>query len=148
MIRRLVPALTLAAVAACSHNSTSGSAIQPGSPNASAADGGRGGGRGGPGGAGRADLALLRGITLSADQQQRIDTIRARHRTQMEQLRQQNGGDRDAARTQMRTLMEQQQAEIRAVLTPEQQAQFDQNAAEGRTRMERGGGRPGGAPPQ
>jgi Spy/CpxP family protein refolding chaperone len=44
--------------------------------------------------------------------------------------------------------MEKQQAEIRAVLTPDQQRQFDQNAAEARDRMERGGGRPGGVPPR
>jgi protein CpxP len=153
MARTLVPVLSLAVLlAACSHNSTpAGSTIEPGAPNGSVAAGrdGRGpGGRGGPGGgAGRGDQMLLRGITLSADQQQRIDTIRARYRPQMEQMRQQSGGDRDAARTQMRTMMEKQQAEIRAVLTSEQQAQFDRNAAEMRARTERGGGRPGGAPP-
>jgi Spy/CpxP family protein refolding chaperone len=65
-------------------------------------------------------------------------------------MRQQNaaGGDREAVRTQMRATMEKQQAEIRAVLTPDQQRQFDQNAAEARDRMERGGGRPGGVPPR
>ena len=157
MARRLVSALTLAALlAACSRNtSTAGSTIDPGSPNASTTDAGRDGragpgGPGGRGGFGRADQALLRGITLSADQQQRIDTIRTRYRTQMEQMRQQNsaGTDRDAARGQMRSMMEKQQAEIRAVLTADQQRQFDQNLAEMRGRMERGGGRPGGAPPR
>jgi Spy/CpxP family protein refolding chaperone len=148
MARSLVPVLSLAALlAACSHNSPGGSTIEPGAPNASVADGRGRGGSGGPGGSGRAEQALLRGITLSADQQQRIDSIRTRYRAQMEQMRQQNGGDRDAARTQMRTTMEKQQAEIRAVLTTDQQTQFDQNVAEMRSRMERGGGRPGGAPP-
>lgn len=148
MARSLVPVLTLAALlAACSHNSPpADTTIAPGGPNASTADAGRGG----PGGrgAGRGDQAqaLFRGITLSADQQQRIDTIRTRYRTQMEQMR--NSGDRDAMRSQMRPLMEKQQAELRAVLTPDQQQQFDQNAAEVRTRMERGGGRPAGAPPE
>jgi hypothetical protein len=152
MARSLVPVLSLAALlAACSHNSTAGSTIEPGSPNASVADGrdGRGpGGRGGAGGFGRADQALLRGITLSADQQQRVDSIRTRYRAQMDQMRQQqqSGGDRDAARSQMRTMMEKQQAEIRAVLTSDQQTQFDQNLAELRSRMQQGG-RPGGAPP-
>jgi Spy/CpxP family protein refolding chaperone len=155
MARSLVPVFSLAVLmAACSHNtSTAGSTIEPGAPSASAADAGRGGrgpGRGGPGGPRgfRGDQALLRNITLSADQQQRIDTIRARYRTQMEQMRQQSGGDRDAMRGQMRTMMEKQQAEIRDVLTPDQQRQFDQNVADMRSRMERGGGRPGGAPLQ
>jgi protein CpxP len=131
MARSLVPVLTLAALlAACSHNSP-GSTIEPG----------------GPAGAGRADQALLRGITLNADQQQRVDSIRTRYRAQMDQMRQQQGGDRDAARTQMRATMERQQAEIRAVLTPDQQTQFDQNVAEMRNRTQQGGGRPGGAPP-
>jgi Spy/CpxP family protein refolding chaperone len=149
MARSLVPVLTLAALlAACSHNSAP-STIEPGRPNASVADGrdGRGGGLGGPGGAGRMDQALLRGVTLSPDQQQRVDSIRTRYRAQMDQMRQQQSGDRDAARTQMRATMEKQQAEIRAVLTPDQQTQFDQNVAEMRNRMQQGGGRPGGAPP-
>jgi periplasmic protein CpxP/Spy len=151
MARSFVPLLSLAALlAACSHNTTTaGSTIEPGAPNATVAEGreGRGrGGPGGPGGFGRADQALLRGITLSADQQQRIDSIRTRYRTQMEQMRQQQGGDRDAMRTQMRATMDKQQAEIRAVLTPDQQTQFDQNVAEMRNRMQQGGGRPGTGP--
>jgi protein CpxP len=149
MARSLVPVLSLAALlAACSHNSTTaGSTMEPGAQRATVADGRGPGGRGGPGG-GRADQALLRGITLSADQQQRVDSIRTRYRAQAEQMRQQGGtADRDAMRTQMRTSMERQQAEIRAVLTPDQQTQFDQNVAELRNRMQQGGGRPGGAPP-
>lgn len=152
MARSLVPVLSLAVlIAACSHNtSTAGSTIEPGAPTTSVSDAGRDGrgmGRGGPGGA-RADQALFRNISLSADQQQRIDTIRSRYRAQMEQMRQQSGGDRDAMRGQMRTMMEKQQAEIREVLTPDQQRQFDQNVADMRARIERGGARPGGAPPK
>ena len=123
MARSLVPALSLAALlAACSHNSTTArSTIEPGAPNASVADGRDGRGPGGRGGFGRADQALLRGITLSADQQQRIDSIRTRYREQADQMRQQGGtADRDAMRAQMRTTMEKQQAEIRAVLTTDQ----------------------------
>ena len=141
MARSLVSVLSFAAlIAACSTNSPpQSSTIQPGSPNASTADAGRDGrgrgGPGGPGGIGRADQALLRNITLSADQQQRVDTIRARYRTQMEQMRGQNSGDRDANRSQMRTMMEKQQAEIRDVLTPDQQRVYDQNVADLRARM-------------
>lgn len=126
MAHRLVSILSLAALlAACSQNS---SRMEPGSANGSVAGRGRGGGRGG-------DQALLRGITLSADQQQRVDAIRARYRSQMDQTRQ-GGGDR----TQMRSMMEQQQADIRAVLSPDQQAQFDRNVAEMRSQSNQGGG--------
>lgn len=147
MARSLVPVLSLAALlAACSHNSTTaGSTIEPGAANGSVADVRGPGGRGGRD-FGRAEQVLLRGITLSADQQRRVDSIRASYRTQMDQMRQQSGGDRDATRTQMRTMMERQQADIRAVLTPDQQTQFDQNVAEMRSRMQQGG-RPGGMPP-
>ena len=150
MARSLVPVLSLAALlAACSHNSTTaGSTIEPGTANASVADGRDGRGPGGRGGRdfGRADQMLFRGITLSADQQRRVDSIRTTYRAQMDQMRQQqSGGDRDAARSQMRTMMERQQADIRAVLTPDQQTQFDQNVAEMRNRMQQGG-RPGAGP--
>jgi protein CpxP len=149
MIRKVVPVLSIAALlAACSTNTPpSGSTVSAGSPSASTApiDGNRDGrGPGGRGGFGRGDQAMLRGITLSADQQQRVDSIRTSYRTQMEKMR--TSGDREAMRAQMRPLMEKQQADIRAVLTADQQRQFDQNAAEMRSRMEQGG-RPGGAPP-
>jgi Spy/CpxP family protein refolding chaperone len=93
---------------------------------------GRGGRNGGP----REEM-LLRGITLSSDQQQRVDAIRARYRTQMETARQSGSVDRAA----MRDMMEKQTAEIRAVLTADQQATFDRNVADMRARMEQGGGR-------
>jgi Spy/CpxP family protein refolding chaperone len=138
MARSLVPVLTIAALlAACSHNNNSAGSMAPGSPNSTVAEGR--GGPGGRGGAGRADQMLLRGITLSADQQQRVDTIRARYRGQMDQMRQQGSGDREANRTQMRTMMEKQAADIRAVLTPDQQTVYDQNMAEMRSRMQQGG---------
>jgi Spy/CpxP family protein refolding chaperone len=132
MARSLVPVLSIAALfAACSHNSPpSSTTLRPDAPSASTADGGRGRG-GGPG----RDLALLRNITLGADQQQRVDTIRTRYRTQMEQLRGQSAGDREAIRMQMRALMEKEMAEIRGVLTPDQQHVFDQNVADLRARM-------------
>ncbi|HEY2065876.1 MAG TPA: hypothetical protein VGG84_07925 [Gemmatimonadaceae bacterium] len=134
MTFRLVPIVAVALLAACSHNNPN-STLYPGS--ASASTSGDGGGRRGPGG--RGDEMLLRGITLSSDQQQRVEAIRSRYRSQMEQMRQQSGGDRTAMRDQMRSTMEKQMSEIRAVLTDDQQRQFDQNVAEMRAR--RGGQR-------
>jgi Spy/CpxP family protein refolding chaperone len=124
-----------AALAACASNSRNTDSIQPGG-SASRSEGGR------RGGGGRADEQLLRNISLSDDQRQRIDAIRSRYRAQMEQSRQQSGGDRSA----MREAMQQEQTEIRNVLTPDQQRQFDQNVADMRNRMQQGGGR--GGPPQ
>ncbi len=150
-----LPLFTVAALlAACASNSrNSDTTMQPGQSAPSRADSQRGdpggpGGRG-RGGAGRADAMLLRGVTLSTDQQQRVDSIRTRYRTQMDQARQQNGsGDRSAARGQMRTMMERQQAEIRAILRPDQQRVFDQNVTDMRSRRQQGGGRPGAPPLQ
>lgn len=132
MTCRLVPVLAVALLAACHHNSAD-PAVYPDSPSASAA--GDSGGRRGPGG--RGEEMLLRGVTLSSDQQQHIESIRARYRAQTEQMRQQSGGDRAAMRDQMRSTMERQIAEIRAVLTEDQQRQFDQNVAEVRARRNR-----------
>ena len=147
MTRSTITVLALAAaLGACSHKSTTSTpAPSAATTTGATADGGRRG-PGGPGGPGRRDEMLMRGITLSADQQQRIDSIRASYRTQMDQLRQQGGGDREAMRGQMRPLMERQPADIRAVLTPDQQTTFDQNVAEMRSRMQQGGGR--GGPPR
>jgi Spy/CpxP family protein refolding chaperone len=44
----------------------------------------------------------------------------------------------------MRTLMQQQSADIRNVLTPDQQAIYDKNLAAMRANMQQGGGQPGG----
>jgi Spy/CpxP family protein refolding chaperone len=143
MIRRIVPVIAIAALlGACSSNSNN--MPEPGSPNTSRTDdqggpgrGGRGGNGGGPGGGARMEEMLLRGITLSSDQQQRIESIRASYRSQMEQSRQSGNTDRAA----MRTMMEKQQADIRGVLTADQQAQFDRNISEMRARQQQNGGR-------
>ncbi|MDB4884861.1 MAG: protein of unknown function Spy-related protein [Gemmatimonadetes bacterium] len=143
MIRRIVPVIAMAALlGACSSNSSNNP--EPGTVRPSRAGADRGpdaNGRGGPGGAGQREDMALRGITLTSEQQQRVDAIRANYRTQMEQARQQAGTDRAAMRQAMQPMMEKQQAEIRNVLTTEQQAQFDRNVAEMRARQQQGGGR-------
>ncbi|HEY2027264.1 MAG TPA: hypothetical protein VGG78_09655 [Gemmatimonadaceae bacterium] len=126
--RLIVPIFAAAVLAGCHHNNPN-STYYPGSASTSTVDGdGRRGG--GP----RGEEMLLRGITLSSDQQQRVDAIRARYRSQMDQMRQQSGGDRTAMRDQMRSTMERQMAEIRDVLNDDQRRQFDQNVAEMRSR--------------
>jgi hypothetical protein len=124
------------------------------------------GARRGPGGPGG---FLLRGITLSADQQKRLEALRpargeqgapqdpqrAKVRALMDEARDaRQRGDSAAAAAkfqQARTLMtqqrEQQVAQIRSILTAEQRVQFDKNVAEMKQREgERGqrGFGPGG----
>jgi len=104
----------------------------------------RDGGRRGMGGmnAERMEAMLFNGITLTASQQAQVDSIHARHRTEMQGLDPRNNpGDRD----KMRQMMQAHMAEIRAVLTPEQQAVFDQNVQQMRERREQ---RMGGTPPR
>lgn len=92
-------------------------------------DQGGGGGRGG-----RMMTALFQGITLTDAQQKQVDSIRTAYRPQM-----QSAGQDRAAR---RDLMQKQTADLRTVLTPDQQTTFDKNMADMRSRMG------GGGPPQ
>jgi len=76
---------------------------------------------------------MLDGITLSDAQHTRVDSIVAKYRAQMPQR---TPGERPAPEQmqQIRDLMGKQRDEIRAVLTPEQQATFDKNVGEMRRR--------------
>ena len=86
---------------------------------------------------GRRMQGVLKGITLTGDQQAKIDSIRASSRAQMPAFT--PGARPDSAtREKMRELFRRQMEEIRGVLTPDQQKIFDRNLAEMRGR------RPGG----
>ena len=91
----------------------------------------RGGGMGG---------MLLKDITLSDAQKAQVKTIREKYLPQQMELRkaaQGTGGPPDeATRSKMMDLQEKQAAEIRAVLTADQQKVFDGNLKEMRDRME------------
>ncbi|HZE09659.1 MAG TPA: Spy/CpxP family protein refolding chaperone [Gemmatimonadaceae bacterium] len=96
---------------------------------------GQGGGRqGGMGG------MLLKDINLSDAQKAQIKTIRDKYVPQQMELRkaaQAVGGPPDeATRTKMMDLQTKQAAEIRAVLTADQQTTFDKNLADMKARME------------
>ena len=89
----------------------------------------------------RMDAMMFEGITLTAAQKAQVDSIHARHRAEMQGLDPRNNpGDRE----RMRQMMPAHMAEIRAVLTSDQQAVFDRNVQQMR---ERRGDRPG-APPR
>ena len=90
--------------------------------------------RGGMGG------MLLKDITLTDAQKNQIKVIRENYLPQQMNLRkaaQATGGPLDeATRAKMVDLQAKQSAEIRAVLTADQQVVFDRNAAEMKARME------------
>ena len=149
MHRHTIPALALTLIAGVGCVSRPSTTEQP-SPT-TASTGGDGavqrGGRGGPRGDRGGEQMLFRGITLSDAQRQQVDSINAKYRTQMQSLRENAGDDRRQAFQQMRDLMERRNAEVRAVLTPDQQKVFDQNVEEMRSRMRERMGDRGGPPP-
>lgn len=82
---------------------------------------------------------LLKDITLTDAQKAQVKTIRDKYVPQQMELRKQaqaTGGPPDeATRTKMMDLQTKQSAEIRAILTADQQVQFDKNLAEVKERM-------------
>lgn len=95
------------------------------------------GGPGGPGGmGGRRMQMMLNGITLTPQQQARVDSITAAFRSQMPAFSRDAPPD-EAAMTLRRTLSARQDSTIRSVLTPEQQALWDRNAEQARTMQRR-----------
>jgi Spy/CpxP family protein refolding chaperone len=109
--------------------------------------------------------SLFRGIDLTQSQRDQMKVVSEKYGAQFRTLREslqpdlkaareaRQHGDTAAARAawertnagreRMRTLMEQQKNEVRALLTPEQQKTFDANAAQMRSRLEKRGKRPG-----
>ena len=140
-----IAASGLLAAAACAQRPTTNTA--PASqPQASVAgdsgmrDGGRRGGMRGEGRE-RMEAMMFNGITLTAAQQAQIDSIRARHRADTQGLDPRNSPD---DRQKMMQSRQAQMAEVRAVLTPDQQVVFDQNMQQMRERR----GQRDGAPPR
>ena len=81
---------------------------------------------------------LLKDINLTDAQKDQIKTIREKYMPQQMELRksaQATGSVDDATRAKMADLRDKQAAEIRAVLTADQQATFDKNLAAMKTRM-------------
>lgn len=95
----------------------------------------RGGGMGG---------TLLKDINLTDSQKDQVKTIREKYAPRQLELRksmQATGVADDATRAKMEELRNQQAAEIRVILTADQQATFDRNLAEMKAR----GGAPRGS---
>ena len=109
---------------------TTVAAAQSTEPQQGQGEGRRGGGMGG---------MLLKDITLPDAQKAQVKTIRDKYVPQQMELRKQaqavGGPPDEATRTKMMDLQSKQAAEIRAILTADQQAQFDKNLAEMKERM-------------
>lgn len=93
------------------------------------AGGGMGGGRGGA----RMMETLFKGIELTDVQKTQIDSIQAAYRAKMPARTPGQAPD-PSARTAMRETMQKETADLRQVLTPDQQKVFDKNVEEMRNR--------------
>jgi len=82
---------------------------------------------------------LLEGITLTAEQQTKVDSIQKAFQPKSQALREemQAGGDRAQLMQKMQTLNGELRTAVKALLTAEQQATFDKNveAMEARRRQ-------------
>jgi len=151
----LMSALALVVTLAASAGAQGVSTDHPARPQGTEHEGGFRRGRGGPGG------MLLKGITLTADQQQKLADLRAHEREawQKDHPRPANGQDganarprRErgdsagfaARRAEMEKRFDARIAEVRDILTPDQRTQFDRNVAEMKAHRAENGGRFGG----
>jgi protein CpxP len=80
----------------------------------------RGGSRGDP---------MLEGLNLTKEQRAQVTLIRDRYRLKADSLRMGNVAHDSTGRAQFRSIMTQEMTDIRAVLTPDQQKQFDDKMA-------------------
>jgi HlyD family secretion protein len=113
----------------------------PGADGDGAAAGG--GARGSAGGGGGQSLEqmrerLVKTLNLTAEQQAKLDTVLQEARQDMAAARGAGGGEQDR-QTRVQRAREGMRARIREILTPEQQARYDQMGGGGRS----GGGTPG-----
>jgi Spy/CpxP family protein refolding chaperone len=90
-------------------------------------------------GRGRSMQALFNGITLSADQKAQVDSIEQAYRAKMPAMTRGQRPDAEAMQSR-RELATKERADLRAVLTPDQQTIFDKNAESMRQRGRRGDG--------
>ena len=83
---------------------------------------------------GRGRNLQMNGIELTEVQKAKVEEIQKKYQPEMMALRSDmmNGGDRTEVMKKVMTLSEKSAAEIRAILTPDQQVVFDKNIAERR----------------
>lgn len=83
---------------------------------------------------------LLQGITLTAEQQVKMDSINARTQAQRQAYLADQSLDGPARREKMMEMMNKQREEIKSVLTAEQKTVFEKNVADMQARMQQQGG--------
>jgi hypothetical protein len=92
----------------------------------------------------------LMGIQLNDNEKAAVKSINEKYRAEFDQLREANKGTAPGQNaqlaSQMKAISDRQEAEIRAALTAEHQAQFDANVAKRKEMEEKGGGRRGRPP--
>ena len=137
--------MAVAGIALCAGASV---ASAQGTPPANAPQGAPQG-QAGPreGGRGRGMQMLFEGITLTEAQQKQVQEVSEKYRGQMRELMPngfQGGPPDDATRAKMDALRTKQNADIRAILTADQQTIFDKNVADAKKRREQMGNRPPG----
>ena len=93
----------------------------------------QGGGGGGGGGQGRGMQMLMNGITLTDKQKASVDSIESAYRAQMPAMQQGQRPD-SATRAKMMETRQKEYADIKKVLTTDQQKTFDKNMEEMRNR--------------
>lgn len=93
-------------------------------------------------GRGNMMAALMQGITLTAEQQTKIDSITKKYADERQALMQDQNLDQDARRAKGAELRNKQLEEVKAVLTDEQKKVLEKNQADLQARMQGAGGRP------
>ena len=94
---------------------------------------------GAQGRSGRGMSMLFEGITLTEAQQTKVDSITTKYRAERQKLMpngMQGGPPDDATRARMGEMMTKQAAEIRAILSADQQKVFDANVEKRKQRMQ------------
>lgn len=102
------------------------------------------GGPGGPGGGNMAERAqeVAEQLGLTADQKTKFLALMKTQRDEMAKIRDEAGGDREKMQEKLRALRERNQAEVKAILTAEQFAKWQELMPQGGRRGGPGGGAP------
>jgi Spy/CpxP family protein refolding chaperone len=85
---------------------------------------------------------LMQGITLTADQQTKVDSIAKKYDAERAAIRADQNLDQDARRAKSRELTTKQVDEVKVLLTDDQKKVLEKNQADLQARMQQGGGRP------
>jgi len=83
--------------------------------------------------------AMLDSLGLTDQQREDVDFINTKYRAQMQQIRQNSDGDREAMRPKMMELREKQNGELKEVLTEEQYTDYQNWIKENKPSRRKGG---------